>query len=133
MTNKIIRVRPTINGLIAIRKDCSPEEVAKEVMTLLVTDTVGIYIPKVFIEQCGEKTLKQIKEQTTAGTIESLKDPYNRDYWEAWGEVVERVLLTNEKGEELGLYESGDLWLINWTVLQTFSDECQSYFWEMWE
>ena len=124
---------PNPNKPIAIRKDCSPEEVAEEVMTLLITDAAGIYIPKTFIEQCSENYLKQIKEQTSVGTIESLKESTSEWYWEAWGEVVEKVLFIDEKGTEFRVYESGDLWFVSVTVLETFSDECQEYFWEMWE
>lgn len=114
---------------IAIRKECTPEEIADGVMELQVTSAAGIYIPKQFIESREEWQLEQIKAQTSDGTIELLKDPEHEHYWDAWDEVLQVVFITPD-GVKFWLHQDGDLWAVNMTKLETHSDECQEDFWE---
>jgi len=72
---------------------------------LLLSDARGIYIPCDFLD------FEILASQLTSDQRESLSDPENEYYWEAWDEVLNQEF-TDDKGLKWSLYQDGNLWAI---------------------
>ena len=108
------------------------EIIAESCLELLITDASGIYIPKEFIESRLDWQLEQIKAQTSEGTIETLKDPDDEWYWEAWAEVLDGVEFVSPEGLRFSLHQNGDLWAVKTEELEKYSDDEIQEFWDSW-
>ena len=80
---------------------------------LLVNDANGIYIGQIFCQQYGH--LITNKEALSEDIAICLEGPDNKEYIEAWVNVIDNAEITNDKGEKFtvgNLGEGGDLWAI---------------------
>lgn len=75
-------------------------------MKLLIDGSLGIYIPKLFVEKYSYMILNK---DELKDSIEILKDPDHPEYWYAWDEILNDA----EFSGELRLYQDGDLWLVD--------------------
>lgn len=78
---------------------------------LLIDSNRGIYIPQVFAQNFEFYILN--KEELREDLNILISGPENEEYDESWSNVLDNCKLTNDKGEEMYLYQSdGDLWAV---------------------
>jgi hypothetical protein len=104
---------------------------------LLVMDSHGIYIPKMFVESFGNLCDENGDELT--GTlltdIDICKNPNNVLYWDAWSNVLENVYLYKEThngmdNELYSLHHHNTLWAIKVDDIDSLNGEESVLFWE---
>jgi hypothetical protein len=72
-------------------------------LELLIDGHHGIYIPKLFADYYPQFLTDTQKQE--------LSSPDNEEYWDCWAEVLDNLVMTNDKGEKFILIqEDGDLW-----------------------
>jgi len=76
----------------------------------------GIYIPQHFVETLDLNACSV--EGINESDLETLADgPDAADYWDVWDFVLDNcIVVYNETGQRFGLYQDGDLWLIEETA-----------------
>ena len=89
-------------------------------ISLLLSDSRGIYIPRDFIQNFD---LEQwhIKEDYQ----DVLSIPDNEEYWYIWDHILLFAYFVDEQGNKWELYQDGDLWAICYELL---TDEERSNF-----
>jgi len=82
---------------------------------LLISDSMGIYIPQLFVRHFLDKIPKgQLNHEEQA----ILSNPDHEHYWEVWAGVLQNVTLVDNfdlpesKQHRYYLYQDGDLWAI---------------------
>jgi hypothetical protein len=78
---------------------------------LWLSDNRGVYIPRDFANSFADraKHVRGVSEENWA-ILES--GPDHEWYWEAWTEVCDNAIVTDENGAEYTVYQDGDCWLI---------------------
>lgn len=74
--------------------------------TLLISDSVGIYIPQLFARNYGQHILCDADR----AILEA--GPEHAEYWDAWDDVLGSTYVTDAKGLRYYLHQDGDLWAI---------------------
>jgi hypothetical protein len=78
---------------------------------LLIDENQGVYIPKVFCEQCNPDNSFWVWDYENDGEI--LLNPEHELYWEVWDEILNNAFYHNpDENIKYTLYHNGDLWLI---------------------
>jgi len=85
---------------------------------LLFSNSRGMSIPWCFADEILEGSIIGGKEQWTC--LNEICDPCEtweeaaskEGYWDAWHEVLDSVVLRDDKGHVYTLYQDGDVWLI---------------------
>lgn len=90
-------------------------------LKLLLTDSMGVYIPKMF---CEENNTQDFGITLTDEDREILQDPYNEGYWDLWDTIERKAVRVDEQGNEWRLWLDGDLWLICYNLLNKEEREC---------
>lgn len=90
-------------------------------LKLLITDSMGIYIPKIF---CENHNMEDFGVTLTDADREILQDPYDEQYWEVWDTIERNARRIDEEGNEWVLSLDGDLWLICYALLNEEDREC---------
>jgi hypothetical protein len=89
---------------------------------LWLSDARGIYIPRDFANSFVDRSkhVQNVTEEDWA----ILEDPDHEWYWEAWDEVLQNAVVTDNEGTRFRLSQNGDLWLIpegmEWSEEQDF-------------
>ena len=85
---------------------------------LELSDRHGQYIPKLFHEQFPQANIM-------SEDWDAIADPENKYYWDAWSSILDTY-------EYLGriLYQSGDLFSIDWRAVDNLTEEQSEQFWE---
>lgn len=95
------------------------DNIREEVLNLVIADRHGIYIPQLFAEFFEQANISE-------SDWEYLKEgPETEGYWDTWSHVLDNY---NHNGKTL--HHDGDLWSIDTTLLEEYSDEEQEQFWE---
>lgn len=113
------------------------ETIREKCVEFIINGAHGVYLPKVFIDSRLGWQLEQIKTQTSEETIEILRGgPEVEFYWEAWEEVLDVEFAAPSKhpghGGQFILHQDSDLFIINTSELEQFTDEEVQYFWDNW-
>ena len=90
-------------------------------LKLLLTNNMGVYIPKVF---CEDHSLQDFGITLTDEDREILQDPYNEGYWDLWDTIERKAVRVDEQGNEWRLWLDGDLWLVCYNLLDKEEREC---------
>ena len=90
-------------------------------LKLLLTDSMGVYIPKMF---CEDQSLQDFGITLTDEDREILQDPYNEGYWDLWDTIERKAVRVDEQGNEWRLWLDGDLWLVCYNLLDEEEREC---------
>ena len=78
---------------------------------LLVSDHHGIYVPQVFAETVRRDLFGETISAENWSILET--GPDHDHYWDAWDSV-----LSNADTEDgISLYQDGDLWAVNWSLI----------------
>ena len=89
---------------------------------LWLSDARGRYIPRDFANSFvdRDKHVQNVSEENW----QILEDPDHEWYWEAWDEVLQNAVVTDDEGTRFTLHQDGDLWLIpegmEWSDKQDF-------------
>jgi len=76
---------------------------------LFASDRHGIYIPQYFAESVDRTKLSGVSD----GDMEILMaGPDHEQYWDAWNDVEQSAILTDDNGVTYSMYQDGDLWLV---------------------
>lgn len=81
-----------------------------DAITLLYSDSHGIYIPQLFVRECLEPRQGTIVGVDDWPRGECLAGPETDGYWEAWDEILSRFEYHLD-GHVYRLMQDGDLWL----------------------
>ena len=95
-------------------------------MLLWLNDARGVYIPRDFAKSFADrdKSVSGVNAETWA-TLE--QGPDDEGYWDAWTEVRDNAVVTDENGVKFTLWQEGDLWLIPEGM--EWSDEAGTFQW----
>ena len=80
-----------------------------ETAILYANDARGVYIPQYFAESIVRECLSGVSEEDMKIL---LVGPDHEQYWDAWCDVCDNAILTDEQGVTFNLYQDGDLWLV---------------------
>ena len=82
-----------------------------EAVTLLLSDSRGVYIPRDFTQEFKLEMFGFTNERIEYYKKE-LSNPWkNEHYWEVWEELINNAVLTQDE-KEFYLYQEGNLWLL---------------------
>lgn len=80
-------------------------------MMLWLDDHRGVYIPRDFAN-CFNDRAKHVSGVSNEDWQILESGPDNEQYWEAWNDVCDNAIVTDENGVKFRLYQDGALWLI---------------------
>ena len=84
---------------------------SKPDMLLWLSDARGQYIPRDFANSFVDRS--SAVKGVDGGTWETLESgPDHEWYWDAWQEVCDRAVITDENGHEYFIHQDGDCWLV---------------------
>ena len=78
---------------------------------LWLSDSRGIYIPRDFAKSFTDRSKSVTKVSDENWAILDA-GPDHEFYWEAWQEVCDHAVITDDKGVEYFVNQDGDCWLI---------------------
>lgn len=90
---------------------------------LFLSDARGVYIPRDFVQSIKRECLTGVSPEDIA----ILENPDDEYYWEAWGNVLDKAVVTDDKGQKYSVYQDGDCWLIPDGM--EWSDKIEFYCW----
>ena len=97
-------------------------------ISLMISDSHGVYVPQVFAEKYDRSVWGPISDWAWEN-IELGPDHENsQSYWDAWQEILDGASHTDENGNVWRLYQEGDLWAFC-DALMT-DDEYEQFFGE---
>ena len=76
---------------------------------LFASDRHGIYIPQYFAESVDRTKLSGVSDEDLDIL---LSGPDHEHYWDAWNDVEQCAILTDDNGVTYSMYQDGDLWLV---------------------
>jgi len=84
---------------------------AKPDMLLWLSDARGIYIPRDFATSFADraKNVSGVSDENWA-ILEA--GPDHEHYWEAWQEVEQNAVITDDNGVKFRIHQDGDCWLV---------------------
>lgn len=93
---------------------------------LWLNDARGIYIPRDFAKSFADraKHVSGVDDETWA-ILEA--GPDHEHYWDAWQDVEQDAIITDENGVKFTVYQNGDCWLIPEGM--EWSDSCEFFVW----
>lgn|ERR1044072_2786303 len=84
------------------------DEVDLSKARLLITDSVGVYLPQRFAESIQHNAVKGVSDEDWKVL---LSGPTHEHYWDAWADVCDNASI-EEDGVLYHLHQDGDLWLV---------------------
>ena len=79
---------------------------------LLIDGHHGIYIPKIIAEDIIEGRLLVKNFDDIKWELSELGNPDNESYWDAWSQLMDKVILLNKNKEEYYIYQDDDVWAV---------------------
>lgn len=99
---------------------------SKVEMLLWLSDARGIFIPRDFAKSFADraKNVTGVSDENWA-ILEA--GPDHEWYWEAWTEVCDKAIVTDEVGVEYFIWQCGDCWLVPKDM--EWDEENETYKW----
>lgn len=88
-------------------------ESVMQAIELLLSDARGVYIPRDFVEGFD---LKKWGLDPDGWEVESLYDPENYSYWDAWDQILSNAEY-HKDGHVWRLHQDGDLWAVCYELM----------------
>lgn len=79
---------------------------------LLYDGHQGIYIPKIFAEDILSGYVKAKNFDEVKWELSELGNIDNELYWDAWNQMLSKVVLVDKFGKEYYLHQDNDVWAI---------------------
>lgn len=99
---------------------------AKPEMLLWLSDALGVYIPRAFANSFNDRS-KHVTGVSDEDWAILEVGPEHEQYWDAWLEVCEKAVVTDENGVKYFLNQDGDLWLVPDGMI--WDEEQETYRW----
>jgi hypothetical protein len=93
---------------------------------LWLSDRRGVYIPRDFANSFADRA-KVVSGVDVEDWLILEAGPDHEHYWEAWDDVLDNAVVTDDDGTRYTLYQEGDLWLIPEGM--EWSDDEQGFVW----
>lgn len=98
---------------------------------LLLTDALGIYIPKRFAENYETELYDRNGEPIDLKEyLDDLTNPDNEHYWESWEYVLDHACIKDTQGKVYFLHQDGDLWAVDLKLYEELDEDAQDKFWD---
>lgn len=78
---------------------------------LWLSDARGVYIPRDFANSFADRA-KHVSGVTENDWEILEAGPEHEFYWDAWTDVCDRAVITDENGMRYRIHQDGDCWLI---------------------
>jgi hypothetical protein len=91
---------------------------------LILNDAHGINLPRAFTTNVARERVEHVSDEDWA-ILQA--GPDHREYWDAWADVCDKAVLTDDKGEKYFVNQDGDCWLI--PVGMTWDEEADAWRW----
>ncbi|MDE2096593.1 MAG: hypothetical protein KGL39_05045 [Patescibacteria group bacterium] len=93
---------------------------------LWLSDARGVYIPRDFANSFADraKSVSGVSDEDWR-ILES--GPEHESYWDAWCDVCDRAIITDDNGVQFNVWQDGDCWLI--PVGMEWNDETEFFCW----
>lgn len=123
-----------------VLEDLEEEEKEEKMQTILedipdlnsciLSDSHGIYIPKLFVESLESYEKSYLLRETSLEEwhFQQLEDAENEFYWDSWNSFLDEY--RTEDGQTI--YQNGSLYFIDNNKLSLLPEEIQEFFWENW-
>jgi hypothetical protein len=102
---------------------------AEHSMELYLSEGRGIFIPRDFANSLTEEVWSSQSDQVRQALDYVRLGPDQEHYWDEWL-VVEQNFSMLRDDVELTLYQNGDLWLVNTTMLLLAPEEVVEQMWD---
>ena len=93
---------------------------------LWLNDARGIYIPRDFANSFADRA-KHVQNVSDEDWTILEAGPYHEWYWEAWVNVCDNAIVTDNDGVRFRIHQDGDCWLIPEGM--EWSEENDFYMW----
>ena len=80
-------------------------------MLLWLSDSRGIYIPRDFAKSFVDRD-KHVSGVSAEDWVVLESGPDNESYWDAWVDVCDNAVVTDEHGHSYTIWQEGDCWLL---------------------
>jgi hypothetical protein len=77
-------------------------------VTLLLSDSRGVYIPRDFVNGFDLTKWSGINDSD----VETCQNPENEWYWDAWISILDNAKFVADDGRVFTLHQDGDLWAL---------------------
>jgi hypothetical protein len=94
---------------------------------LLITDAIGIYIPRNFATYFGEERSRYVSNITDEDWKILETGPDHEHYWDAWDGVCRDAVVKDLRGNKYLIYQDGDCWLI--PIGMEWNDKTEQWIW----
>lgn len=84
---------------------------SKPDMLLWLNDARGVYLPQDFAGSFANRAKSVTGVDDKTWTILDA-GPEHEQYWEAWEDVCNNAVITNDDGVEYFIHQDGDCWLV---------------------
>ena len=91
---------------------------------LILNDAHGINLPRVFTKRVARERVANVSDEDWA-ILQA--GPDHSEYWDAWQEVCDNAVLTDDNGAKYTVYQEGDCWLI--PVGMAWNDKTDAWEW----
>jgi hypothetical protein len=91
---------------------------------LILSDARGVYIPRDFTSNVARERVTGVSDEDWAALAAG---PDHSEYWDAWGDVCDHAVVTDDNGNKYRVYQEGDCWLIPDGM--TWDDEADGWRW----
>lgn len=102
---------------------------AENSMELYFSDARGIYIPRDFAESLDEQAYLEQTDLVKQAIDYVRLGPDQEHYWDEWT-IIEQGFSLIQNNVELTLHQSGDLWLVNTTMLLLAPEDVLQQMWD---
>lgn len=93
---------------------------------LWLSDARGVHIPRDFATSFADRS-KNVSGVSGDDWLILEAGPDNEYYWEAWTDVCDNAIVTDDIGNKYNVYQDGDCWLI--PVGMEWSEESEWFQW----
>lgn len=84
---------------------------SKPDMILWLSDARGVYIPRDFAQSFANRA-KSVSGVSDDNWEILEAGPEHEWYWEAWSEVEQSAIITDDEGNKYTIWQNGDCWLV---------------------
>ena len=93
---------------------------------LWLSDGHGQYIPQLFAKSFQDRA-KNVEGVSDDDWAALDAGPDHSEYWDAWSDVIDNAIVTDDAGQTFRVYQDGDCWLV--PIGMTWDEEADAWRW----